>query len=61
MVRFQPNGNLDHTFSDGVVTTDPAAARIANDVAIQPDGAVVIVGRAGARSATFATLRLLGA
>ena len=61
VVRYQPNGDLDHTFSDGRVLTDPAAARIANDVAIQPDGDVVIVGRAGTGSATFATLRLLGA
>ena len=61
VVRYQPNGDLDHTFSDGRVLTDPAAARIANDVAIQPDGDVVLVGRAGVRSAMFATLRLLGA
>jgi len=61
VVRYQPDGDLDHTFSDGVVTTDPADARIANDVALQADGDVVIVGRAGTSSAKFATLRLLGA
>ena len=61
VVRYQPDGDLDHSFSDGVVTTDPAAARIANDIAIQPDGNIVIVGRAGTRPATFATLRLRGA
>ncbi|MFF6946944.1 delta-60 repeat domain-containing protein, partial [Streptomyces lavendulae] len=43
-------GDLDATFSgDGKTTTDfsPAQPDIANDVAVQPDGKIVAVGRDG--------------
>jgi uncharacterized delta-60 repeat protein len=48
LARYNPNGSLDPTFSgDGRQTTDFAAAYGAKAVAIQPDGKIVAVGRAG--------------
>ena len=42
---YQPNGQLDETFgTDGVVSG--IVTGLANDVAIQPDGRIVIAGRA---------------
>ena len=48
LARYNPNGSLDSTFSgDGKQTTDFAAQYGAKAVAIQPDGKIVAVGRAG--------------
>jgi uncharacterized delta-60 repeat protein len=49
VTRILPSGALDATFGgDGVVRT-PLAARflVASDLAIQPDGRIVVVGEAG--------------
>ncbi|MDZ4405030.1 LamG-like jellyroll fold domain-containing protein [Prosthecobacter sp.] len=46
LARYQTNGTLDTTFSgDGIVTTQLGAAERANDVIVQPDGKIVLVGQ----------------
>jgi uncharacterized delta-60 repeat protein len=48
VARYNPNGSLDPTFSsDGKQTTDFAGSEQATGVAIQADGKIVAVGRAG--------------
>jgi uncharacterized delta-60 repeat protein len=45
IVRYNPNGSLDTTFSgDGIQTTDFGGFDSADDVAIQPDGKIVAAG-----------------
>lgn len=46
VMRFNPDGTLDNTFSfDGMVTTDfDGASDQAKDVKIQPDGKILVVG-----------------
>ena len=45
VARYQPDGQLDETFgTDGIVTG--IAKGVANDVTIQPDGLIVLAGRA---------------
>ena len=61
VVRFNSNGSLDTTFDgDGIVVTPVLANldNVANAVAIQPDGRIVVVGTAGnGNSADFEVLR----
>ncbi|HEY0544521.1 MAG TPA: FG-GAP-like repeat-containing protein [Pyrinomonadaceae bacterium] len=59
MVRFNPNGSLDSSFgSGGKVFTDvtPGDNDRANELAIQPDGKIVVVGYSehqGSQSSTY--------
>jgi uncharacterized delta-60 repeat protein len=48
LVRYNPDGTLDHSFgANGIVTTDLGTLNdVANAVAIQPDGKIVAVGDA---------------
>ena len=47
VARFLSNGNLDPAFSDdGKLVTTYGVVDLASDVAIQPDGGIVVVGRA---------------
>ena len=50
LARYDPNGSLDLTFgSGGKVTTDLGGTQeAAEDVAIQPDGKIVVAGHTGA-------------
>ncbi|MCZ7527627.1 MAG: hypothetical protein M5U14_15365 [Acidimicrobiia bacterium] len=51
VVRYLPDGTLDTTFGgDGRVTTDFGAAEMAKDVALQPDGGIVVAGWTGSAS-----------
>ena len=48
LARYNPNGSLDTSFSgDGMQTTDFGGTDVAHGVAIQGDGKIVVVGRAG--------------
>jgi uncharacterized delta-60 repeat protein len=49
LARFKPNGGLDTSFgADGLVTTTPSSGwSVAYAVAVQPDGRIVVAGRAG--------------
>ncbi len=54
---FAADGDLDPTFNGtGIVTTNNASFEIANDLAIQPDGKIVVAGRAGTSSFFDGTL-----
>lgn len=56
VVRYNPDGTQDASFgNDGIVTTDISTYDDAFDVAIQPDGKIVVVGSAGGLSS--ATVR----
>jgi uncharacterized delta-60 repeat protein len=58
LVRYLPDGNLDHTFgTGGTVTTDFGAGSVAFAVALQPDGKIVAAGTDG--NARFAVARYL--
>jgi uncharacterized delta-60 repeat protein len=59
LVRLQPDGTLDASFSgDGVVTTKLGRSASAADLALQPDGKIVAAGLAGtARRFEFALAR----
>jgi uncharacterized delta-60 repeat protein len=62
LVRYNTDGSLDTTFGrgDGIVTTDMSSSwDAADDVAIQPDGKIVVVGTAHsfAGDANFAVAR----
>ena len=59
-VRYNSDGSLDPTFADdGRVTVDFGADDYGYDLAIQPDGQIVLVGSAGVgRSNDFAMVRL---
>jgi uncharacterized delta-60 repeat protein len=60
-MRFQTDGDLDPTFGgDGVVRTAAGAGfRVANDVVIQPNGRIVVVGWSGDRTPKWALVRYL--
>lgn len=59
VARFLSNGAPDGTFGDGGrVRIDLGANDFAFDVAIQPDGGIVVAGRRAARRDAFAVLRL---
>ena len=46
LARFKANGSLDPSFSgDGMETNDLGGVDVANAVAIQPDGKIVVVGQ----------------
>lgn len=46
LARYNANGTLDTSFSgDGIVTTQLGASERANDVVVQPDGKIVLVGQ----------------
>ena len=48
LARYNPNGSLDSSFSgDGKQTTDFGGTDVARGVALQGDGKIVVVGRAG--------------
>jgi uncharacterized delta-60 repeat protein len=48
LARFNPNGSLDTSFSgDGLQTTDFGVGAVGRKVALQSDGKIVAVGRAG--------------
>jgi len=58
-VRYLPGGDLDDTFGgDGKVFTDiTGGADVAYDAALQADGKIVAVGRAGVGGGAFALVR----
>jgi uncharacterized delta-60 repeat protein len=48
VARYNPDGSLDSGFgSDGVVRTSFVSAAYAHAIAVQPDGRIVVAGRAG--------------
>jgi len=61
IARLLPNGSLDPSWGEGgVVTTPLGKFASAFDVAVQPDGKVVVVGEApGAKNEDFAIVRYL--
>jgi uncharacterized delta-60 repeat protein len=59
LVRYKTNGNIDQTFGNGRVLTEPANASSGQDVALLPDGRIVIVGRAGSDASVFSSMRFL--
>jgi uncharacterized delta-60 repeat protein len=59
LVRYKANGNIDQTFGNGRVLTDPADASSGQDVALLPDGRIVIAGRAGSSDSVFSVMRFL--
>jgi uncharacterized delta-60 repeat protein len=63
LVRYNPDGSLDATFSgDGKVTTNfTAGDDVALGVAIQADGKIVAAGGAGSTNARFALARYVAA
>jgi len=53
VARFNSNGSLDTTFNgSGIVITDLGNKETGNDVAIQPDGKVIVVGKSYTTSAS---------
>jgi len=60
LVRYNPDGTLDLTFGgDGKVTTDIAGDDQASDLALQPDGKIVVAGIAFGFTEDFALARYL--
>lgn len=59
MVRYESNGNIDHSFgNNGIVTTNCKDYDIAKAGIIQPDGKILLTGYAGTDStADFAIVR----
>jgi uncharacterized delta-60 repeat protein len=59
MVAVTPQGRIDTTFGDGghVITAFGPAFEYAYGVAIQPNGRIVVVGRASRASAEFCVIR----
>ena len=47
LARYLPNGKPDPTFSGGTVITDLGTDALIEDLAIQPDGKIVVVGQFG--------------
>jgi len=62
LVRYNPNGSLDTTFgSNGKVTTTIGSDAVANALALQPDGRIVVAGSSGEpRRDVFALARYNG-
>ena len=63
VVRYETDGSLDTSFDgDGKVIIDMGGDNFANDLAIQPDGKIVVVGASGtsepSRDFAFAVARL---
>jgi uncharacterized delta-60 repeat protein len=57
-VRYLPDGSLDPSFgSSGIVRLTPATESFANNVAIQPDGAILVGGPTGPTGTTVARLQ----
>jgi uncharacterized delta-60 repeat protein len=61
VARFLPNGSADHEFSkDGRVTIDLRGSDYAFDLALQPDGKIVVAGERDTKTkTTFAIARLM--
>jgi uncharacterized delta-60 repeat protein len=60
VARLLPDGNLDETFDgDGIVTTSFVTNSEAWGVVLQPDGRIVVAGRAGNSGIDFAVARYL--
>lgn len=58
LARYHPDGSLDDTFGgDGKVVTLLISSAFASDLAIQPDGKIVVTGGVGGAGGRFATLR----
>jgi uncharacterized delta-60 repeat protein len=58
LVRYQPDGSLDPTFGDGgMVITDRTAVDLVGDMAIQPDGRIVVAGSARPARNDFVVIR----
>jgi uncharacterized delta-60 repeat protein len=60
LARYDPTGLLDPSFSgDGKQTTDFSGqfSDVASELAIQPDGKIVVVGRGGVEGSNFALAR----
>lgn len=61
MARFNDDGSLDDSFgSNGIVVTDLGSAEIASDMAVQPDGKILLsgeAGRANLQASSFAVVR----
>jgi uncharacterized delta-60 repeat protein len=58
VARYRPDGALDSTFSGGAVTTAVGlGSDFANDVAIQSNGKIVVVGNALFAASDFAVVR----
>lgn len=61
VMRFQPNGQADTTFGGGGrVVVDLGGSDVANALALQPDGRIVLVGDTSAGSGDLAVARLEG-
>jgi uncharacterized delta-60 repeat protein len=58
VVRYNPNGSRDSSFgADGKVRTDFGGTEDALDLALQPDGKIVVVGAAGWSGSQWAVAR----
>jgi uncharacterized delta-60 repeat protein len=47
LARYLPNGTLDPTFRGGTVITDLGSESVIEDLALQPDGKIVVAGQSG--------------
>lgn len=59
VIRLTGDGDEDAGFSGGAVVTTSEVTQGANDMALDGDGKVVLVGRAGVDTSVFAVIRLL--
>ncbi|MEV0170217.1 calcium-binding protein [Streptomyces sp. NPDC050803] len=59
VARYLPDGGLDPAFGDGglVTTSFEAGGAAGQDLALQPDGRIVVAGRAGTSGSDFALAR----
>ena len=60
VARLQPNGSLDSTFGDGGRASLEIPETVGTDVALQPDGKIVVTGEAGGLTSDFLVARLEG-
>jgi uncharacterized delta-60 repeat protein len=59
VMRYLPDGTLDETFSaDGIAMIMTVYPSVANDVAIQADGKIVVTGKSNANGGSFLLARL---
>ena len=59
IVRFEPNGSVDVTFSvDGLVTTNTGRRDTVHDLVIRPDGRILVVGSSNETDFTDSDFRL---